>query len=131
MFVEVVRFLEYICGVHMFEKISFLENLFATWRNFRRGKRGKPDVQAFERNVEDELFSFHHELTSGTYHHGSYERFTVCDPKYRVIHKARVRDRVLHHAVYRVLGPILDRSFIFDSYSCRKEKGTLFECVGP
>ncbi len=108
----------------MFDEISSLENLFAAWRTFRRGKRGKSDVQLFERHIEDELFSLHHELHQGTYRHGPYERFSIFDPKYRVIHKAKVRDRVVHHAVYRVLAPVLDRSFIFDSYSCRKEKGT-------
>jgi len=58
------------------------------------------------------------------YHHGQYTRFTVCDPKRREIAKASVRDRVLHHAIHRVLAPLFDRSFIFDSYSSRVGKGT-------
>lgn len=40
-----------------------------------------------------------------------------------MIHKVSVRDRLVHHAVYRILYPIFDRSFIFDSYSCRNSKG--------
>ena len=46
------------------------------------------------------------------------------DPKLRHIHKATVKDRILHHAIFRILYPIFDKSFIFDSYSCRNEKGT-------
>jgi retron-type reverse transcriptase len=48
----------------------------------------------------------------------------VNDPKRRHIHKASVRDRLLHHAVYRILYPFFDRKFIADSFSCRLGKGT-------
>jgi len=58
------------------------------------------------------------------YAHGQYTRFVVCDPKRREIAKASVRDRVLHHAIHRVLAPLFDVSFIFDSYSSRAGKGT-------
>lgn len=74
--------------------------------------------------MEDNLFQLHHELKSGTYQHSHYTAFNVCDPKLRRIHKACVRDRVLHQAVFRILYPIFDKSFIFDSYSCRLDKGT-------
>lgn len=30
----------------------------------------------------------------------------------------------MHHAIFRILYPIFDKSFIFDSYSCRNKKGT-------
>ena len=59
-----------------------------------------------------------------TYHHGDYQPFKIRDPKPRDIHKASVRDRLLHHALYRVLYPEFDRKFIYDSYSCRRDKGT-------
>lgn len=59
-----------------------------------------------------------------TYRHGGYHAFNIFDPKPRNIHKASVRDRVLHHTIYRVLYPFFDRTFIADSYSCRLGKGT-------
>lgn len=96
----------------------------AAWEEFVRGKRGKPDVQAFERNLTDNLFALHDELANLTYQHGSYHRFSICDPKPRVIHKAAVRDRLVHHAVHRVLYPFFDHRFIADSFSCRIGKGT-------
>ncbi|MBI4437506.1 hypothetical protein HY631_00990 [Candidatus Uhrbacteria bacterium] len=107
----------------MFNQIISLENLFAAWREFRRGKRSRQDVQEFERHLEDNVFLLHDDL-NGRYRHGSYHRFHIFDPKHRIIHKATVRDRLVHHAVYRVLYPVFDRSFIFDSYSCRTRKGT-------
>jgi len=98
--------------------------LFEAWREFRKGKKGKFDVQQFELNLEDNLFKLHFDLAGDVWQHSHYTAFNVCDPKLRRIHKACVRDRVLHHAVFRVLYPIFDKSFIFDSYSCRTEKGT-------
>ena len=94
------------------------------WQEFRRGKRNKKDVQEFEFNLEDNLFQLHSELRNKTYQHSNYTSFSICDPKPRRIHKAIVRDRVLHHASFRILYPIFDKSFIFDSYSCRIRKGT-------
>ncbi|PIT94856.1 hypothetical protein COT98_02000, partial [Candidatus Falkowbacteria bacterium CG10_big_fil_rev_8_21_14_0_10_39_9] len=79
-----------------FEDIISLENLLLAWREFLSGKRRKLDVQAFN----------------------------ISDPKPRHIHKASVCDRLLHHAIYRLLYPFFDRTFISDSYSCRLEKGT-------
>lgn len=108
----------------IFEMITSTENLFAAWRAFRSGKGEREDVTLFERHIEDHIFCLQNDLRTGRYHHGPYHRFLICDPKQRVIHKATVRDRLVHHAVYRVLFPLFDRSFIFDSYSCRIGKGT-------
>ncbi len=68
--------------------------------------------------------SLHSDLKNKTYIHGGYEAFSINDPKPRNIHKASVRDRLLHHAIYRVLYPYFDEKFIHDSYSCRVGKGT-------
>lgn len=72
----------------------------------------------------DNIFDLHSGLVSKKYRHGGYQAFKVFDPKPRDIHKASVRDRLVHHAVYRVLYPFFDRTFISDSYSCRNKKGT-------
>ena len=78
----------------------------------------------FEFAFMDQLVALHKELKHQIYNHGGYEAFNVSDPKPRNIHKATVRDRLLHHALYRVLYPFFDRTFIADSFSCRKNKGT-------
>lgn len=108
----------------VFEYIVSLENLFSAWREFRYGKRNKPEIQQFEFNLEDNLFQLHQVLTAKTYRPDQYVSFFVQDPKLRHIHKASVRDRVLHHAIFRVLYPIFDKDFIFDVYSSRVNKGT-------
>ncbi len=72
----------------------------------------------------DNIFSLHYDLLYHRYQPGGYEAFNISDPKPRHIHKANVRDRLLHHAIYRQLYPFFDRTFIADSYSCRLGKGT-------
>jgi len=81
-------------------------------------------MQEFEFNLMDNIISLHDDLSIKTYKHGSYQFFKIHDPKPRDIHKASVRDRLLHHAVYRVLYPFFDKTFIPDSFSCRIGKGT-------
>lgn len=108
----------------MFEKVISLENLFDAWTEFKKEKSGKSDVAQFEINLEDRVFDLHEDLKSGSYKHGGYSSFFVHDPKRRHIHKASVRDRLLHHAVHRVVEPAWNKIFIFDSWSSRKDKGT-------
>ena len=93
-------------------------------REFLNGKRGKPDVREFELRLTDHLSVLHNDLRRFTYRHSGYQAFKITDPKPRDIHKASVRDRLLHHATHRQLYPFFDKTFIADSYSCRKGKGT-------
>ncbi|HRY62961.1 MAG TPA: reverse transcriptase/maturase family protein, partial [Candidatus Paceibacterota bacterium] len=70
------------------------------------------------------LFQLHEDLKTKKYEHSKYVEFKISDPKPRIIHKAAVRDRLLHHALHRMLYPFFDTKFITDSYSCRIDKGS-------
>ena len=107
-----------------YEQIISVDNLLEAWKEFIRGKRKRKDVQEFERHLMHNILSLHSDLVAETYKHGPYDAFKISDPKLRDIHKATVRDRLLHHALYRQLYPFFDKTFISDSYSCRLEKGT-------
>jgi len=109
---------------HTFQDIISKENLLEAWEEFVIGKRYKRDVEEFSLNLMDNIFQLHNDLANLTYKHGGYQAFNICDPKPRNIHKASIRDRLLHHAIYRKLYPLYDRTFIADSYSCRINKGT-------
>lgn len=109
---------------HTYADLISLENLLGAWAEFLNGKRNKSDVQLFGRQLMDNIIALHRELCARRYQHGGYVAFAISDPKPRNIHKADVRDRVLHHAVYRQLYPFFDRTFTTDSYSCREHKGT-------
>jgi len=107
-----------------YDLIISTENILEAWKEFEKGKKNKKDVQEFSLRLMDNIFSLHDDLFHHTYNHGGYQAFKINDPKPRDIHKATVRDRLLHHAIYRILYPFFDKTFIADSYSCRNNKGT-------
>jgi len=107
-----------------FNTIISVENLLDAWREFKRGKTKKSDVMAFDFHLEHHILQLHHQLKNKTYTPEPYTAFFVCDPKLRHVHKASVRDRVVHQAIYRQLYHVFDPQFIHDSYSCRVGKGT-------
>ena len=98
--------------------------MLAAWKEFRKNKRKKKDVTLFELHLEDNIFDLHQELIFKAYTHGTYAAFYICDPKRRHIHKASVRDRLFHQAIFRVLYPIFEKHFIYDSYTSRMLRGT-------
>jgi RNA-directed DNA polymerase len=108
---------------HTYESIISVENLLEAWKEFVRGKRHRVDVQEFELHLMGNVLSLHRDLAAKIYKHSPYEAFNISDPKPRNIHKAAVRDRLLHHALYRKLYPFFDKTFVPHSYSCRRGKG--------
>src|SRR3990167_2112469 len=110
--------------VSNYSSLISIGNLFQAWEEFKKGKRKKYDVMLFERHLEDNLFDLHQRLKSRNYRHGPYSDFYVNDPKRRHIHKAEVFDRIVHHLLYKYLYSLFDKTFIYDSYSCRLDKGT-------
>lgn len=109
---------------HFYHDIISTKNLLTAWREFQRDKRKRKDIERFSIHLTDNILELHQNLVNRTYHHGLYKAFRINDPKPRDIHKASVRDRLVHHAIYRILYPYFDQKFIFDSYSCRRTKGT-------
>jgi len=104
---------------HIFDSIIAPENLFSAWDAFKSGKLNKKDVQYFEWRLEQNIFALHRDLKHKIYVHQPYTGFYITDPKRRHIHKASVRDRILHHAVYSILNPLFETTFIPTSFSCR------------
>ena len=107
-----------------YQDVISAENLLEAWEEFLPGKKNKEDVSEFSKNLMENIFDLHSDLADKTYKHGAYKAFNSSDPKPRNIHKAIVRDRLLHHAVYRILYPFFDKTFFSESYSCRINKGT-------
>jgi len=99
-------------------------NLLKAADKAQRGKRFRADVARFHYNLERELWQLHGELVAKTYTPGTYHSFVIHEPKPRLISAAPYRDRVVHHALTGTLEPIFERTFVFDSYACRKFKGT-------
>jgi len=99
-------------------------NLWASVRVAARGKRSRPDVAAFLLEQEVEVPRLRRELESGEYRPSGYRTFLVRESKPRLISAAPFRDRVVHHALSRVVEPVLERRFTVDSFACRRGFGT-------
>ncbi|MEO8391830.1 MAG: RNA-directed DNA polymerase [Chloroflexota bacterium] len=108
----------------LYPQITCFENVYLAWRKARRGKRYTQAAAAFERNLDVELLTLHRELLDESWQPGGYRSFTVHEPKRRKISAAPFRDRVVHHALVRIIEPIYERKFIDDSYANRIGKGT-------
>jgi retron-type reverse transcriptase len=109
---------------NLYEKICSFENLHCAYLKARKGKRYKDEILRFGADQETLLLQLQEELSNETYRHGEYKEFIVCDSKKRHIKAAPFRDRIVHHAFCNIVDPIFDKGFIFDSYACRKGKGT-------
>lgn len=99
-------------------------NLWLAFGKASKGRRSHPSIAAFEYNLENELIKLSHTLREETYQPSGYRSFTVHEPKRRKISAAPFRDRVVHHALINIIGPMLERKFIFDSYANQINKGT-------
>ena len=108
----------------LFNRICSFENLLLAARKAQDGKRFQEEVARFNFHLERELYRLQEELQTRIYRPGPYHEFHIYEPKLRKISAAPYRDRVVHHALCNVIEPIFDRTFIFDSYACRKGKGT-------
>jgi retron-type reverse transcriptase len=104
--------------------VTSFENLYEAFRLARRGKRARPDVAAFECDLESNLLGLQRALIDGTYCPGGYRTFVVHEPTERTISAAPFRDRVVHHALCRVVEPLFDRVFLPQSFANRVGKGT-------
>lgn len=109
---------------NLYEDVCSFENLYGAYLKARKCKRYKEYVLDFSWDVEGEIMKLQDDLMNKAYKHGEYYQFTLYDAKKREIKAAPFRDRVVHHALCTVLEPIFDRGFIYDSYACRKGKGT-------
>lgn len=110
---------------NLFEKLCSFKNLLIAVKKAQKGKRFKDSTAEFNLNLERELLKLQGELQDKTYHIGRYKQFYIYDPKQRLISALPYRDRVVQHALYNIIEPIFDKSFIYDSYACRKNKGSL------
>ena len=108
------------------ETPALLSDLFTAYYDARRNKRNTHSQLEFELDLELNIIRLYHELKERTYKPGSCICFIVEDPVKREVFASSFRDRVVHHIYFNYVSPMLERSFIYDSYSCRNGKGTLF-----
>jgi RNA-directed DNA polymerase len=109
---------------NLWPQITSFENLLLSARKAQRGKRFRDNVLAFNARLEPNLLALQTQLQTQTYQPGAYRTFEIFEPKPRIISAAPYPDRVVHHALCTIIGPIFERTFIHDSYANRVGYGT-------
>ena len=105
-------------------QITDFANLLEAARKAQKGKRYRDNILAFNYNRESELLALQATLLAQTYRPGAYRTFEIVEPKRRLISAAPYRDRVVHHALCNIIAPLVEPSFIYDSYANRVGKGS-------
>jgi len=109
---------------NLFEEFASFGNLLKAFKKARRGKRYKEYAAVFNYNLSSNLLKIRKRLLGEYYQFDRYNTFYLYDPKKRLINAPSFPDRIVHHALCNVIEPIFDGKFVYDSYACRKNKGT-------
>lgn len=109
---------------NLIEKITLSENMFMAFKEAKKGKANKKKVYDFELNLGDNISYLIKSIMNGTYKPKPYKKFLVREPKERIIYAPAFEDVVVQHAIYRIIYPIFERTFITQSHGCRKNYGT-------
>ena len=110
---------------NLWQDVYSYYNLLKAYVQARLHKTANPRVMEFDVNWQCNLLILMHELYAKTYNPIPFQKFILRDPKTRVICVSDFRDRIVHHALINVLGPIFEPTFIYDSFASQKGKGTL------
>ncbi|MGI6253623.1 MAG: reverse transcriptase domain-containing protein [Aminivibrio sp.] len=109
----------------LWDRITSWENIVAAYVGARRRKKRRIDAAQFHCSLEMRLCEIRSRLLDETWCPAPFNSFVrITGSKRRLIQAPIFADRVVHHAIVRVLESLYERKFIHDSYSCRKHKGT-------
>lgn len=108
----------------LFLKIVDFDNLWRAYLAARKGKRYRQEVAYFAARLDENLINLQNHMLWGSWQPGTASEFTIYEPKRREIQAPPFADRVVHHALVRVVEPLFERRFVYHSYACRAGKGT-------
>lgn len=105
------------------DKIAEYDNLMLAAHKAFRGKNSSLSVVKYRNNFIENIFQLRTQIITGNIDVGNYNRFTIYEPKERIICAASLNQRILHHAIMNVCHDYFDKTLIFDSYASRPGKG--------
>jgi len=110
---------------NLYPKLCSYKNLDLAFRKASKGKNKMPYVIEFKKDLRKNLMALKRELELETYRPSRLTKFTIRDPKTRLIRKSVFKDRIVHHAIVNIIEPIYEPRFIVDNYANRLNKGTI------
>ena len=106
------------------DRERLLFDLYVAFFEARRHKASESYVMAYERNLHTNLVALRDALFERLYCPKPSICFVIHDPKTREIFAADFEDRIVHHLYYDYTHEMYERTFIHDTYSCIKGRGT-------
>lgn len=109
---------------YILTKEQLLTDLYLAFECAKQHKKHKSYVKEFESRLHNNLLSLCNDLYSNTYKPQPSTCFIITHPKKREVFAASFRDRIVHHLYFNYTHEIYERTFIHDTYSCIKNRGT-------
>ena len=103
---------------------QLLLDLYQAFYSAQRHKSKRSYVMKWQRNLKQNMESLCDDLYYRRYKPMPSKCFIVEYPKKREIFAAVFRDRIVHHLYFNYTHQLFERTFIQDSYSCIKGRGT-------
>ena len=113
---------------NLYAQIYDWNNILAAYKEARRSKTYSSSYLRFKDYHLSNLRYLQLRLIEGSWQPDPQLQFDIIDPKKRTIACQSFRDRVLHHALIQVVGPILDAAMMPQVFACRVGLGT-HRCV--
>jgi len=108
----------------LWEQFISPENFALALKRAVRGKKNKRAIAQFLENADENLEQIRQLVIDGKFRTSTYRTIEITDPKRRTIYILPFApDRIVHHALMNILGPIWEVSFITDSYACINGRG--------
>lgn len=112
--------------ITLFQAITDIDNIRLAYKHASRGKHRRDDVREFEKNLDKNIQDIRNSLVNKTFTTSEYHVFEKMEGrKLRTIYELPFMDRVVQWAILQIIGPILEKRFIYHSYSSIKGRGPL------
>lgn len=111
---------------NLFEKIVDVKNILSAHKNAKKGKRHYKEVRAYEARPYHYSRNIRRMLIEKSYVPSKYISMHICDrgkPR-EILKTAYYPDRIIHHALLQVVQPILESTYIKDTYQSITGRGT-------
>lgn len=107
-----------------YKNITF-EKFLSAHKRAKKHKTYKPELTAFEINLENNIINLMNQIKNNSYTVGKYYQFIIYEPKKRIIQALPYRDRIVHQwYVEEFIKPYIVPRFISTSFACLTDKGT-------
>lgn len=106
------------------DSIFTIEKLYAAYKKSIKRKNNQLSATEFTYRLESNLYELLYALQNKTYQVSEFKCFVVSDPVTREVFCSQFKDRIVQHLLLAEIEPLFESTFIYNSFACRKNKGT-------